>query len=128
MKLVGLRYLHDTLKRFVDAVIDDHKSCEIDPSKIRDGESLETNQIRLKHYVYDIFNSIINSVARCPQVMVDVFCALKEIACDSFPGNKEVCYYVISGFVFLRFFAPAILNPRLFKLTEKSIVSTLSYS
>ncbi len=30
--------------------------------------------------------------------------------------NKEVRYQVVSGFVFLRFFAPAILGPRLFKL------------
>jgi Ras GTPase-activating protein 3 len=30
---------------------------------------------------------------------------------------------VISGFIFLRFFAPAILGPKLFDLTTEQIVS-----
>jgi Ras GTPase-activating protein 3 len=37
--------------------------------------------------------------------------------------NREVRYSVISGFIFLRFFAPAILGPRLFDLTTEHIVS-----
>lgn len=40
-----------------------------------------------------------------------------------FPDNKEVRYSVISGFIFLRFFAPAILGPKLFDLTTEQIVS-----
>ncbi len=47
---------------------------------------------------------------------------LKELAIKFFPDNKEVCYYIISSFVFLRYFAPAILNPRLFELTDLNIV------
>lgn len=37
--------------------------------------------------------------------------------------EREVRYSVISGFVFLRFFAPAILHPKLFDLTSEQIVS-----
>lgn len=36
--------------------------------------------------------------------------------------NKEIKYSVVSGFIFLRFFAPAILGPRLFDLTKEQIV------
>ena len=34
-----------------------------------------------------------------------------------------VCYTAVSGFVFLRFFAPAILNPKLFNLRHENPVS-----
>ncbi|KAG8270925.1 Ras GTPase-activating protein 2 [Homalodisca vitripennis] len=37
--------------------------------------------------------------------------------------NREVRYSVVSGFIFLRFFAPAILGPRLFDLTTEQIDS-----
>lgn len=39
-----------------------------------------------------------------------------------FSENKEIKYSVVSGFIFLRFFAPAILGPRLFDLTKEQIV------
>jgi Ras GTPase-activating protein 3 len=84
--------------------------------------------------------------------MCQLFHDLKEIAIVFFPGiwsgttsairsrdyelgynnvekkksvadNKEVRYSVISGFIFLRFFAPAILGPKLFGLTSDTIVS-----
>lgn len=37
--------------------------------------------------------------------------------------EREVRYSAISGFVFLRFFAPAILYPKLFDLTTEQTVS-----
>ena len=123
MKLVGIRYLHETLCDCVDIVIQENKICEIDPTKIRDNEFLMINMQHLKNYTDLFFNAIIESMTRCPQVMCDIFAVLKELAIKFFPDNKDVCYYVISGFVFLRFFAPSILNPRLFELTDKKIVS-----
>ena len=36
-----------------------------------------------------------------------------------------VCYTAVSGFVFLRFFAPAILNPKLFNLRHENPVSII---
>lgn len=78
--------------------------------------------------------------------MCQLFHTLKEVAIKFFPGNfyfinifihsnivlllfifyflenKEIKYSVVSGFIFLRFFAPAILGPRLFDLTKEQIV------
>lgn len=54
--------------------------------------------------------------------MCEMFWCLKELAATHFPKNKEVRYSVISGFIFLRFFAPAILGPRLFDITTEQIV------
>ncbi len=39
--------------------------------------------------------------------------------------SAEVRYQVVSGFVFLRFFAPAILGPRLFQLRSDVPVSAM---
>lgn len=124
MKLVGMRYLHETLKSCVETVVLEQRCCEIDPNRIKDtDDSLEKNMSNLKFYISNVFRSITTSMDRCPQIMCEVFAVLKELAIKFFPENKEVCYYVISGFVFLRFFAPALLNPRLFELTDLSIVS-----
>lgn len=122
MKLVGIRYLHETLKGCVETVIIEQKCCEIDLNRIKETD-LENNMSNLKAYISHIFKSITSSMDRCPQIMCEVFSVLKELAMKFFPENKDVCYYVISGFVFLRFFAPAILNPRLFELTDLNIVS-----
>lgn len=103
-------------------VLTEHKPCEIDPTRLKDGETLETNMNNLKLYVASAFRDITSSALRCPQLMCEVFAVLKELAIKYFPDTPEVCYYVISGFVFLRFFAPSILNPKLFEITDQPIV------
>lgn len=67
--------------------------------------------------------AITTSGIRCPPLMCEMFWCLRELAATHFPKNKEVRYSVISGFIFLRFFAPAILGPRLFDITTEQIVS-----
>ena len=37
--------------------------------------------------------------------------------------DDDVCFTSVSGFVFLRFFAPAILNPKLFQMRNEHPVS-----
>lgn len=69
--------------------------------------------------------AITTSGVRCPPLMCEMFWCLRELAATHFPKNKEVRYSVISGFIFLRFFAPAILGPRLFDITTEQIVSNL---
>ncbi|CAG2107098.1 unnamed protein product [Medioppia subpectinata] len=121
MKIVGIRYLHETLRTTIEQVLSEHKTCEIDPSRFKDGDSLATNMANLKIYITSTFRSITSSALRCPQLMCEIFSVLKELAIKYFPESREVCYYVISGFVFLRFFAPAILNPKLFEITDQQI-------
>lgn len=66
-------------------------------------------------YKCSLFSVIIRAVL--------CYIVLKVWICFFFPDNKEVRYSVISGFIFLRFFAPAILGPKLFDLTTEQIVS-----
>ncbi|TKS70293.1 Ras GTPase-activating protein 3 GAP1(IP4BP) [Collichthys lucidus] len=116
MKLAGMHYLQVTLKPIIDEICAEHKPCEIDPVKLKESENLETNRENLRHYVDRIFNVITTSGIRCPTVMCDIFFSLRESAATRFQVDQDVRYTAVSSFIFLRFFAPAILSPNLFHL------------
>ncbi|XP_073698003.1 ras GTPase-activating protein 3 isoform X4 [Garra rufa] len=116
MKLAGMHYLRVTLKPIIDEICTDHKPCEIDPVKLKESENLDTNRENLRQYVDRIFNVITSSGVSCPTVMCDIFFALRESAASRFQVDPDVRYTAVSSFIFLRFFAPAILSPNLFHL------------
>uniref|UniRef100_A0A8C3M220 RAS p21 protein activator 3 n=1 Tax=Chrysolophus pictus TaxID=9089 RepID=A0A8C3M220_CHRPC len=126
MKLAGMHYLQVTLKPIIDEICQVHKPCEIDPVKLKDGENLENNRENLRQYVDRIFTVITKSGVSCPTVMCDIFFSLRESAAKRFQGDPDVRYTAVSSFIFLRFFAPAILSPNLFQLTPHHPVSTAS--
>uniref|UniRef100_A0A3B3ZBC5 Uncharacterized protein n=1 Tax=Periophthalmus magnuspinnatus TaxID=409849 RepID=A0A3B3ZBC5_9GOBI len=109
-------YLQVTLKPIIDEICTDHKACEIDPVKLKESENLDTNRENLRQYVDRIFNVITTSGVRCPTVMCDIFFSLRESAATRFQVDQDVRYTAVSSFIFLRFFAPAILSPNLFQL------------
>lgn len=142
MRLAGLHYLHCTLRPAMEQVFLERKPCEIDPTRVKDANTIQTNlanlkvinrpnnksyqsptNIKFQEYVQRVFTAITTSGVRCPPLMCEMFWSLRELAATHFPSNKEVRYSVISGFIFLRFFAPAILGPRLFDITTEQIVS-----
>uniref|UniRef100_A0A3Q1CYK3 RAS p21 protein activator 3 n=1 Tax=Amphiprion ocellaris TaxID=80972 RepID=A0A3Q1CYK3_AMPOC len=125
MKLAGMHYLQVTLKPIIDEICAEHKSCEIDPVKLKESENLETNRENLRHYVDRIFNVITTSGVRCPTVMCDIFFSLRESAATRFQVDQDVRYTAVSSFIFLRFFAPAILSPNLFHLRPHHPVSLI---
>lgn len=124
MRLSGLHYLHQTLRPVLSQIVTEKKPCEIDPSKVKDRSAVDTNLHNLKDYVERVFEAITKSAERCPKVLCQIFHDLRECAGKHFPRNREVRYSVVSGFIFLRFFAPAILGPKLFDLTSERLVST----
>ncbi|KAM3836593.1 ras GTPase-activating protein 3 isoform 2-T2 [Vipera latastei] len=117
MKLAGKHYLQVTLKPIIDEICQLHKPCEIDPVKLKDAENLENNRENLRQYVDRIFTVITKSGVSCPTVMCDIFFSLRESAAIRFQDDPDVRYTAVSSFIFLRFFAPAILSPNLFHLT-----------
>lgn len=116
MKLAGMHYLRVTLKPIIDEICSDHKPCEIDPVKLKESENLDTNRENLRQYVDRIFTVITSSGVSCPTVMCDIFFSLRESAASRFQVDADVRYTAVSSFIFLRFFAPAILSPNLFHL------------
>lgn len=123
MRLSGLHYLHSTLRPIVEVILHEKKPCEIDPTRVKDQATVDTNLVNLEEYVEKVFEAITKSAVRCPSGLCQIFHDLRECAAKHFPHNKEVRYSVVSGFIFLRFFAPAILGPKLFDLTSEPLVS-----
>ncbi|MGH0133661.1 UNVERIFIED_CONTAM: hypothetical protein FKN15_073428 [Acipenser sinensis] len=85
-----------------------------------EAEVRESSLELLRAYLSDIMDSIVGSVAQCPPVMRVAFKQLHKRVEEQFPEaeNEDVKYLAISGFLFLRFFAPAILTPKLFNLRD----------
>ncbi|KAI1235833.1 hypothetical protein IHE44_0001922 [Lamprotornis superbus] len=116
MKIVGKHYLKVTLKPVIDEICESPKPCEIDPIKLREGDNVEANMENLRYYVDKVFREIVRSSISCPTLMCDVFYSLRHLAAKRFPNDPHVQYSAVSSFVFLRFFAVAVVSPHTFHL------------
>ncbi|XP_037634949.1 rasGAP-activating-like protein 1 [Sebastes umbrosus] len=135
MKAVGMLYLHEVLKPIINRIFDEKKYIELDPCKIdlnrtrrisfkgavSEAEVRDSSVEILHIYLTSIIESIVGSVDQCPPVMRVAFKQLHKRVEEQFaePENEDVKYLAISGFFFLRFFAPAILTPKLFQLRDQ---------
>ncbi|XP_036989378.2 rasGAP-activating-like protein 1 isoform X3 [Artibeus jamaicensis] len=135
MKLVGMPYLHEVLKPVISRVFEEKKYIELDPCKMDlsrtkrlsfKGTSSEEHVREaslglLTGYLRPIVDAIVGSVGRCPPAMRLAFKQLHRRVGERFPQaeHEDVKYLAISGFLFLRFFAPAILTPKLFDLRDQ---------
>ncbi|ELR49797.1 RasGAP-activating-like protein 1, partial [Bos mutus] len=135
MKLVGMPYLHEVLRPVINRVFEERKYMELDPCKMDLGRTRrisfkgapseehvrEVSLGLLTGYLGPIVDAIVGSVGRCPSAMRLAFKQLRQRVEERFPQaeHEDVKYLAISGFLFLRFFAPAILSPKLFDLRDQ---------
>ncbi|EGD79255.1 hypothetical protein PTSG_12971 [Salpingoeca rosetta] len=128
MKIVGLPYLHETLKEIIDDIFYEKKDCEIDPSKMSSSSPsvIKRHATDLTRYLERILDRIFSSCARCPWPMRAVFSNIRSaveqneaLASSTSGDDSSTPYTAVSGFVFLRFFAPAVLSPKLFGMREE---------
>ncbi|XP_062399774.1 rasGAP-activating-like protein 1 [Sardina pilchardus] len=134
MKAVGMLYLHEVLRPVINRIFEEKKYVELDPCKIdlnrsrrisfkgavSEAEVRESSVGLLQGYLSSIMEAIVGSEVHCPPVMRLVFKQLHKRVEEQFPQSQhqDVRYLAISGFFFLRFFAPAILTPKLFHLRD----------
>jgi len=79
------------------------------------------------------FSRVVDSCRRCPQALRELFAELRSVVEHFFPGREDVARLALSSFLIMRFFAAAILNPKLFALkletpdvdVSRTLVSTL---
>nr|XP_034345356.1 rasGAP-activating-like protein 1 isoform X3 [Arvicanthis niloticus] len=135
MKLVGMRYLHEVLRPVISRVFEEKKYMELDPCKMdlnrsrrisfkgtpTEEQVRETSLGLLTGYLGSVVDAIVSSVGRCPLALRLAFKQLQRCVEKRFPGmeHQDVKYLATSGFLFLRFFAPAILTPKLFDLRDQ---------
>jgi hypothetical protein len=119
MKRVGKEYLERTLGTIVRGIAEADADCEVDPMRLGEKASLQQNWDRLVPAIQRIWRSISDSAKECPAELRQVFRHIRACAEDRYGERmRSVSYTSISGFLFLRFFCPAVLNPRLFGLLK----------
>ncbi|XP_022256320.1 ras GTPase-activating protein nGAP-like isoform X2 [Limulus polyphemus] len=117
MKLLGDKYLQDTLKEFVEKVLASQDECEVDPSKVPNKELLQQQQQNLVRFVEEAWEKITSSTQNLPFELQEVFSEYRRQL--QAIGKEHICDKLISASIFLRFLCPAILSPSLFNLTQE---------
>lgn len=121
MRILGKPYLKKYIHPFIMRVVTEKPNFEINPVKISSGESIKNNQALLLSYVTDLWNSIKNSVHELPEIFKLMFHHLRLELIDMLNQTEKEVRNSIAGFLFLRFFCPSLLNPKLFGILEKNI-------
>ncbi|KAK4100073.1 hypothetical protein N658DRAFT_474075 [Parathielavia hyrcaniae] len=117
MRRLGREYLSETLAEKINEINESDRSCEVDPSKLHHGEDLQHHWNHLIQFTTDIWNCIASSATRLPSELRHILKYIRAVAEDRYGDFlRTVTYTSVSGFLFLRFLCPAILNPKLFGL------------
>lgn len=129
MKLVGQKYLIDTLGDFIVRLYNGSESCEVDPQKCS-ASDLPINQRHLKETCGEVVKRITDMQDSFPAELNEIFASWVS-NCEE-RGQTDIGHRLISSSLFLRFLCPAILSPSLFGLTqaypEPSTLRTLTLS
>nr|XP_057921387.1 disabled homolog 2-interacting protein isoform X2 [Doryrhamphus excisus] len=115
MKLVGQKYLIDTLGDVITRLYMTGDGYEVDPRKCHASE-LSNNQKHLMEVCDQAVRKIIDLHGHFPEELNKIFSSWTEMCEDQ--GRPEIGQRLISASLFLRFLCPAILSPSLFGLTQ----------
>lgn len=119
MRRLGKEYLEDTLSEKMRDIDESDPECEVDPNKVQNPDDLRRNWRNLIALTENIWKSISSSANRCPPELRMIFRHIRSCADDRYGDFlRTVTYSSVSGFLFLRFFCPAVLNPKLFGLIK----------
>ncbi|KAI9789118.1 MAG: hypothetical protein M1816_006368 [Peltula sp. TS41687] len=117
MRRIGKEYLEEILGSVIGEIDRNDVDCEVDPSRIMTDGDLKTNWSNFVKYFRMVWRAIYESTARCPREMRLLLGYIRESCEERFGEHHHtVRYSSVSGFLFLRFFCPAVLNPKLFGL------------
>ncbi|CAH7677295.1 expressed protein [Phakopsora pachyrhizi] len=122
MRMVGSSFLESSIGPIIRRVCIRKTELEIDPSKLRvSGNNrdrvLTENARELNQLSTEIWESMYLHRSKCPSQLRRVFFRIQELVSISY-SDPDMRLISISAFIFLRFFVPAILNPRLFNLIQ----------
>ncbi|KAA1076919.1 hypothetical protein PGT21_024173 [Puccinia graminis f. sp. tritici] len=124
MRLVGRSFLESSIGPVVRRICIAKTELEIDPAKLKPSlsahqkEKIVTENVKeLKKICNEIWQSMYINRSKCPNRLRKIFVKIQELVGNAY-ADQDMRLTSISAFVFLRFFVPAILNPRLFSLIQ----------
>ncbi|KAL8673619.1 MAG: hypothetical protein Q9168_001974 [Polycauliona sp. 1 TL-2023] len=119
MKRLGHDYLEETLGEKIRNIDENNPNYEVDPNRVQDPDDLQANWQDLSRLIESVWSSIYVSALRCPPELRTIFRHIAACAEDRYGDFlRTITYSSVSGFLFLRFFCPALLNPHLFGLLK----------
>ncbi|GAA5894034.1 uncharacterized protein JCM6883_003702 [Sporobolomyces salmoneus] len=124
LRLIGAEYLEASIGETIRKIIKDKVEIEIDPMKLKSGykdKELLSNVHALHEWTTTLWNSIYDARERCPQDLRQIFGHIQRIVVEKYgvgEDQKNTRWTSVSAFIFLRFFVPAVLNPRLFLIVS----------
>ena len=119
MRRVGQKYLEETLGPRMRELAVDETGCEVDPTRLTAEDDVQRNWQRLISLTKDIWEHIYRSASNCPPELRMIFRRIRACVQDRYGDiMRSVTYSSVSGFLFLRFFCAAVLNPQLFGLVS----------
>lgn len=117
MRRLGREYLEETLAAKIHEINETNPNCEVDPGKIQHGDDILQNWSNLIRLTTEVWECIAASANRLPPELRQILKYIRTVAEDRYGDFlRTVAYTSVSGFLFLRFICPAILNPKLFGL------------
>ncbi|KAK3112535.1 GTPase activating factor [Teratosphaeriaceae sp. CCFEE 6253] len=122
MRRVGKEYLEESLGAKIREINEKDPECEVDPNRVNSAHDLDRNWRRLIGFTSEVWKSIAAMRKKCPVELRIIFRHIRACAEDRYGDFlRSVSYSSVSGFLFLRFFCPAVLNPKLFGLLKDDI-------
>eukprot|EP01130_Rhizamoeba_saxonica_P000081 TRINITY_DN10101_c0_g1_i1.p1 TRINITY_DN10101_c0_g1~~TRINITY_DN10101_c0_g1_i1.p1 ORF type:complete len:601 (+),score=142.25 TRINITY_DN10101_c0_g1_i1:212-2014(+) len=106
-RMTGRDYLFNTLQDIIQVVVDDPTGYEVDESKAK-GEDISANMAKLMDTVQNFLDRILASITTCPEPFKAIAYHLRSEVVKRFP---EANHTSVGGFIFLRFFCPAVMSP-----------------
>lgn len=122
MKMTCLEYLENTIGKALREICEQKVYCELDPTRLDKGEDTRNHYKKLHSYATMLWRRIESSTESIPKELRIIFNHLQKVVLQRFGQSErrfsQVRYTSVSGFIFLRLFCPAILNPKLFGITR----------
>ncbi|KAJ3034329.1 hypothetical protein HDV00_005184 [Rhizophlyctis rosea] len=121
MKYLGLPYLRQTIGPIIKHIVSKKIQLELDPTRVDKQDELKKNRKALLEWNKKILDAIWDARGTVPSPWRPVFCHIQTEVKNKFPQDEAARYTCVGGFVFLRFFAPAILGPKLFGIIDEYV-------
>ncbi|KAK2068288.1 hypothetical protein P8C59_002934 [Phyllachora maydis] len=117
MRRLGKEYLENVLGKKLSEINELNPNCEVDPGRTQPGEDIEQHWQQLLHLTTELWECIASSAKNLPPELRRILKHVRTVAEYRYGDFLHtVTYTSVSGFIFLRFICPAILNPKLFGL------------
>lgn len=115
-RLIGLPYLYNTIGKTITQLNFENLGIEVDPEKMVEGEDLNEMRWTLMAQSQKILKHILKSGKDCPPQFRHLCWQLKESVSEKYPESIDK---TIGGFIFLRFFCPAITSPEIYGIIDE---------